>query len=82
MKPAVLPGLTMPLGIGLLATALANTGLMQHWQLSSLTVAILLGMVVGNLGQSFIPVTWKPGIHFAQSRLLRLGSKWSPPATP
>lgn len=73
MKYADLPGLALPLAIGLAATALANTSLMQHWQLSSLTLAILLGMAAGNLGQRFIPDTWKPGIQFAQSRLLRLG---------
>ncbi|RUQ38322.1 MAG: YeiH family putative sulfate export transporter [Candidatus Competibacteraceae bacterium] len=73
MKYADLPGLALPLAIGLAAAALANTHLMQHWQLSSLTLAILLGMAVGNLGQSVIPDPWKPGIQFAQSRLLRLG---------
>ena len=69
----LLLGLTLPTGIALAAMVLANIPWIQHWQLSSLTLAILLGMVVGNLGQRFIPVTWKPGIHFAQNRLLRLG---------
>ncbi|MGB5062475.1 MAG: YeiH family protein [Candidatus Competibacter sp.] len=73
MRYIVLPGLTLPLFIALAATGLANTAWMQHYQLSSLTLAILLGMAAGNLGQHFIPVSWKPGIHFAQNRLLRLG---------
>lgn len=51
MRYIVLPGLALPLFIALAATGLANTAWMQHYQLSSLTLAILLGMAAGNLGQ-------------------------------
>ncbi len=73
IRNTALPGLALPLFIALAATGLANTAWIQHYQFSSLTLAILLGMVVGNLWQKWIPVSWKPGIHFAQNRLLRFG---------
>lgn len=40
--------------------------------LNSLTFAILIGMVIGNVFNKFIPETFKDGISFSAKRLLRL----------
>ena len=54
------------------ALALTGTPLLAHWQLSALTIAIVLGMLLGNaLGH--LPAALEPGIAVAQQSLLRLG---------
>lgn len=40
--------------------------------LNSLTLAILIGMIVGNIFNKFIPASYREGITFSAKRLLRL----------
>lgn len=71
--PAWLPGLLLALVIGVAALAMAQLPLLQRWQLSALTVAIVLGMTLGNLAGARLPSTLAPGIGLAQRQLLRAG---------
>ncbi|MFC3551798.1 YeiH family protein [Lysobacter cavernae] len=68
-----LPGLLLALAMGLLALGLAQLPLLQRWQLSALTVAIVLGMLLGNLGDGRLSPKLAPGIGLAQRQLLRAG---------
>lgn len=68
-----LPGLALTAAIAALAHALDAIPGLHALHFGPLTLAILLGMLLGNLA----PAAWlqnlHPGIHLAQSRLLRLG---------
>ncbi len=66
------PGLALAAGIGAGALALAQGGL-GHYGLSSLTLAILIGAVLGNLRPSFGVGHWRPGLMVAQRHCLRVG---------
>ena len=55
------------------ATSLANTAWMQHWQLFVSDPGHPAGHGGGQSGTKSSSGFWKPGIHFAQNRLLRLG---------
>lgn len=68
-----LSGLLLALTLGLLALGLAQLPLLQRWQLSALTVAIVLGMLLGNLGGGRLSPKLAPGIGLAQRQLLRAG---------
>ncbi len=68
-----LPGLVFALALGLIGFALANVPALSHLQLSALTLAIVLGMLVGNLAGSHIPAGFAPGIAYSQRTLLRAG---------
>ena len=46
---------------------------MQRAQISALTIAIVLGMVVGNGFGAQLPAVFAPGVVIAQQKLLRLG---------
>jgi uncharacterized integral membrane protein (TIGR00698 family) len=59
--------------LGLAAIAFAATPVFARSQLSALTLAIVLGMLVGNLAGTRLPVTLKPGLAFSQRNLLRAG---------
>lgn len=67
------PGLLLALGIGVAALWLARLPLLAHWQLSALTLAIVLGMVLGNAFGASLPAPLAPGVIVAQQKLLRLG---------
>ncbi len=68
-----LPGLLLALGIGVAGLGLAKLPWLAHWQVSALTLAIVLGMVVGNVFGKQLPATLAPGVVVAQQKLLRLG---------
>lgn len=70
---ASLPGLAVALALGLTGLAFASLPALGRWQLSALTVAIVLGMVLGNLGGTRFPPGLSPGLHVAQRHLLRAG---------
>lgn len=60
----------------LVALAMWQAALMpwnHSLQLSALTLAILAGMLVGNLAPGHLLVKLHPGLRFSQQRLLRLG---------
>src|SRR5690606_14738530 len=70
--PRLLPGVALAALLGGAAWWVAERGLPQ-WGLSALTVAIGLGMLLGNLAHARLPTTLVPGIHAAQRTLLRAG---------
>ncbi len=68
-----LPGLALTGGLSLLLMALANLPILQRWGLSSLTLAILLGMLLGNTLFGKVAHACGSGVDFSKSTLLRLG---------
>lgn len=74
-KPLVslLPGLVLSAGMALAAIALGQLDWLQAHGLSALTVAILLGMLLGNTVLARLPAVCDAGVLFSKQRLLRLG---------
>lgn len=70
---AALPGLAVALALGLAALALSQLPQLERWQLSALTVAIVLGMLMGNLARPAMLSPLSVGMHFSQRHLLRAG---------
>lgn len=70
---ARLPGLAFALLLGLAGLGLAAIPAFARLQLSALTLAIALGMLVGNLVGARLPERFAPGIAFSQRELLRAG---------
>ncbi len=69
-----LPGVVFCLAAALLAWAVALLPWNRALQFSSLTLAIVMGMAVGNsFPRSFLEQRLSPGLRFSQQRLLRLG---------
>jgi uncharacterized integral membrane protein (TIGR00698 family) len=68
-----LPGLLLALALGLAGLWLARLPMLAHWQLSALTLAIVLGMLLGNAFGTHLPAPLAPGVVVAQQKLLRLG---------
>ncbi len=68
------PGLCIVAALSVSAFALARLPALARLGLSALTLAILLGALLGNLGHRLLvgPRT-EPGFHFAQKTLLRAG---------
>lgn len=71
--PRTAPGLLLALGLGLAGLGLARVPMLAHWQISALTLAIVLGMLLGNLFGERLPAPLAPGVVLAQQKLLRLG---------
>ena len=69
----LLPGLAALGVLALLATAVAAAPALAHAGIGVLTVAIVLGMLAGNLAPQRWAVRAAPGAAFAQRTLLRLG---------
>lgn len=69
----LLPGLALSAGLGWLAIWLAEYDWVQAAGLSGLSLAIVLGMLVGNLGYARIAAQAGPGVGFSKQNLLRLG---------
>lgn len=69
----LLPGVLLALSIGAIALALTQLAWFQHAQISALTLAIVIGMVIGNAVGTRLPASVAPGIVTAQRTLLRLG---------
>jgi len=75
------PLFTLPMICGLIFTAalavisfyLAKAPLFVHWGLGALTLAILIGIIIGNSFFGKIAPQTGPGIDFAKNKLLRLG---------
>lgn len=68
-----LPGLVLAAVMAGLCSQLANLPTLARWGLSTLTLSILLGMVVGNTALTRLPSWAEPGIDLARTQLLRLG---------
>ena len=56
----------------LIAYCTCKCGFCQSINLNSLTFAIIIGMVIGNVFHKFIPESFKDGISFSAKKLLRL----------
>ncbi len=68
-----LPGLALAVALGVAGLLLAGWAPLQRAQISALTIAIVLGMVIGNAFGSQLPSALAPGVVTAQQKLLRLG---------
>lgn len=66
-------GVLASLGIGVVALELGQLPVVTHLGLGALTLAVLIGLVIGNL----LPETWmkrgQPGLDWSKQRLLRWG---------
>ena len=71
--PANWPGLLLAATLAAIAMLLASWPTLQGWGLSGLTVAIVLGLVVGNTVFPTIAARTGAGVDFAKGPLLRLG---------
>ncbi|MGB8634612.1 MAG: YeiH family protein [Rhodanobacteraceae bacterium] len=67
------PGLALALGLGVAGLWLSGLPLLARWQVSALTLAIVFGMVLGNVFGVRLPAALTPGVITAQQKLLRLG---------
>jgi uncharacterized integral membrane protein (TIGR00698 family) len=70
---ALLPGLALTLVLALIATRLGHVHWLQTNGISVLTLAIVLGMLVGNVAYASIGSAADHGITFSKQTLLRLG---------
>ncbi|HET7611190.1 MAG TPA: YeiH family protein [Rhodanobacteraceae bacterium] len=68
-----MPGLVLALAVGLAGLWLADQPWLARWQVSPLTLAIVLGMILGNAFGTHLPAPLAPGVVVAQQKLLRLG---------
>ena len=68
-----LPGVALAAVIALLAIELGNIGWLQGHGVSALTMAIVLGIVVGNSVYPRIAAGSSHGVQFSKQTLLRLG---------
>lgn len=68
-----LPGLLLVFVIAGASAALATQSRVVGLGLSALTLAIVLGMVIGNTGYTRVQPICAPGVDFAKQRLLRAG---------
>ncbi|MBF8177345.1 MAG: YeiH family protein [Burkholderiaceae bacterium] len=69
----LLPGLTLTGLIAVLAIALGNIEVLQANGISALTLAIVLGILVGNTVYPRIAPASAAGVQFSKAKLLRLG---------
>ncbi len=67
------PGLALAVAIGAAGSVLAQQPAFAHAQVSPLTIALVLGMGIGNVFGGRMPAGLSPGIVLAQQKLLRLG---------
>ena len=71
--PQRLPGLLLTAAIAAASTALAHLPLLQVRGIGALTLAILLGMLVGNTVHGRLGTATDAGVAFSKARLLRAG---------
>ncbi|MCZ2495880.1 YeiH family putative sulfate export transporter [Xylophilus sp. Kf1] len=69
----LLPGLLLTAAIAALSIRLAQLGWLQSRGISALTLAIVLGMLVGNTVYGRLSAAATPGVQFSKARLLRAG---------
>lgn len=72
-KPALWPGLLLAAAIAAAGMALATVPAFKALGLSALTLAIVLGIVVGNTVFPTIALRTAAGVDFSKGQLLRLG---------
>ncbi|HEY9096790.1 MAG TPA: YeiH family protein [Hydrogenophaga sp.] len=69
----ILPGLALAGALSFAAIALGRLDWLQHNGISALTIAIVLGMLVGNTAYARIAPASAAGVAFSKQTLLRLG---------
>jgi uncharacterized integral membrane protein (TIGR00698 family) len=69
----LLPGLTISAALAIASVNLGRLGWMQEHGFSALTLAIVLGMLVGNTVYPRFAAVSGPGVGFSKQWLLRLG---------
>ena len=69
----MLPGLALSAALAGAAVSLGRIGWLQDHGLSALTLAIVLGMLVGNTVYPRFAAASGPGVNFSKQTLLRLG---------
>lgn len=72
-RPGLVPGLLLTAAIAAVAMIAGALPVLQSWGLSALTLAILLGIVLGNSLFPRIAQRTAAGVDFSRSRLLRIG---------
>ncbi|MFZ6747344.1 YeiH family protein [Undibacterium sp. Ren11W] len=68
----ILPGLLLSAALGLLSIALGQISYLQQHGLSALTIAILIGSLLGNTLFSQMTQNYGAGVNFSRQKLLRL----------
>lgn len=63
-------GIAFTATLALVSYGIVNLPFMTHTGISSLVIAILLGITIGNIWHH--PTSWAPGIQFSAKRILRL----------
>ncbi len=67
------PGMILAAALALLSIGLAEAGWLQANGISALTLAIVLGIAVGNSVYPRLAASSAPGVNFSKQTLLRLG---------
>lgn len=70
---SAVPGVLFASALGTAALLAAELPFFARWQLGPLTLAIVFGMLLGNLAGRRLPASLNPGMVLAQRQLLRLG---------
>ena len=77
LRPQLIAGLIFMLALAAIAMILAAQPWVAHWGLSALTLAIAIGLVLGNTVYPTLGGTQRkaldPGVNWSKQRLLRLG---------
>lgn len=68
-----LPGIVLSLGIAIVSLILANITWLQNHAIGTLTIAIILGIFLGNTLYPSIATQCAKGVLFSKQRLLQLG---------
>jgi len=68
-----LPGIVLSLGIAIVSLILANITWLQNHAIGTLTIAIILGIFLGNTLYPSIAAHCAKGVLFSKQRLLQLG---------
>ena len=67
-----LPGIVLSLGIAIVSLILANITWLQNHAIGTLTIAIILGIFLGNTLYPSIAAHCAKGVLFSKQRLLQL----------
>ncbi|UJF18929.1 YeiH family protein [Vibrio sp. SS-MA-C1-2] len=68
-----LSGILITFVMALASSQISQIPIFKEYQISSLVICIIIGMVIGNVFPKALPKTSQVGIKFSQAKLLRLG---------
>ena len=66
-------GLIFTAGVAIAGLLMSQSAMAQHWGFSALTIAIALGIVLGNTVYPRVAIACAPGVGIAKQQLLRIG---------